>query len=157
MVESQWALWHRSYMREPDLTLHGLSIWVLGRAHPEASDYWDGNWLTLRAAVQVGESLISIHGPLFMTTDIARFRSELAAMHQSLTGEATLAGYEPNLKVTLRTRTLGHVSCQVEITPDQMTEYHRFDFELDQTYLAKLMTSCEAVTQRFPVIGQPDD
>src|SRR5882724_344446 len=31
----------------PDIKLSGLQIWVHGRQFPNATDYWDGNWLRI--------------------------------------------------------------------------------------------------------------
>jgi hypothetical protein len=123
---------------------------------PDASDYWDGNWLTVRATMHVGQSSVITEGPILMTTDFDRFRSELEKMHETLGGEASLSGYEPNLKVTLRASSLGQISGEVEITPDQLSEFHRFDIGFDQSYLPPLITACEAIVERFPVIGEPD-
>lgn len=142
-------------MSEPDLKLDGLSLWVRGRAIPDASDYWDGNWLTVRATMQVGQSSVTTEGSILMTTDFERFRSELARMHETLTGEASLAGYEPNLKVTLRASSLGQIAGRVEITPNHMSEFHSFDLGFDQTYLLPLITARGIILERLPVIGQP--
>lgn len=143
-------------MSEPDLKLGGLSLWVRDRAMSDASDYWSCNWLTVRATMQVGQSSVTTEGPILMTADFERFRSGLAHMHESLRGEASLSGYEPNLKVTLRAGSLGHIGGEVEITPDQLSEFHRFDVGFDQSYLPPLISACEAIVERFPVIGEPD-
>jgi hypothetical protein len=143
-------------MSEPDLKLGGLSLWVCGRAIPDASNHWDGNWLTVRATMHVGQSLVTTEGAILMTTDFDRFRSELAQMHETLGGEASLSSYEPNLKVTLQAGSRGQISSKDEITPDQLSEFHRFDVGIDQTYLPPLIAACEAIVDRFPVIGQPD-
>jgi hypothetical protein len=150
-------VWHRLRVSDPDLQLDGLSIWVRGRAAPDASDYYDGNWLLARATMQVGQSSVTTEGAILMTADFEQFRNQLEDMHETLTGEASLSGYEPNLNVTLRVDRLGHIIGKVEITPDQMSEFHRFDVGFDQTYLSALMTSCDAILQRFPVVGRPDD
>jgi hypothetical protein len=143
-------------MSEPNLKLDGLSLWVRGRAIPDASDCWDGNWLTVRATMHAGQSSVTTEGTIHMTTDFERFRSELAQMYETLTGEASLASYEPNLKVTLRASGLGQIAGKVEITPDHMSEFHSFEVGFDQTYLPPLITDCEGILERFPVIGEPD-
>jgi hypothetical protein len=147
---------HPFDMGKPDLTLEGLSIWVLDRQLPDATDYWDANWLTVRATMHVGHSSVTTEGSIFMTADFERFGEELASLHTKLVGEASLSSYEPNLKVTLRAGRTGHIDGEVEITPDQLSEFHRFDVAFDQTYLPALITSCETIVQRFPVIGRSD-
>ena len=106
--------------------------------------------------MQVGHSSVTTEGTILMTTDFEEFRNQIAVMHKTLTGEASLSGHEPNLNVTIRMNRLGQIGGEVEITPDYMTERHRFDIGLDQSYLPALMTSCDAITQRFPTVGQPD-
>lgn len=144
-------------MSDPDLKLGGLSIWVRHRANPEASDYWDGNWLIVRATMQVGQSSVTTEGAILMTSDFEQFRNQMAVMHETLTGESSLSGLEPNLKVTIRVNQLGQIVGEVDITPDHLTEHHRFDVGLDQSYLPTLMTSCDAISRRFPTVGQRGD
>lgn len=64
-------------MIDPDLNFGGLSLWVRGRTNPEASDYGDGNWLTVLATMKVGQSSVTTEGSILMTSDFERFRSEL--------------------------------------------------------------------------------
>lgn len=74
-------------------------------------------------------------------------------MDENLTRDATLAGYEPDLKVALRIDHLGHLEAEVEITPDHLTQFHQFRPNLDQSYLTGLIASCGSILERFPVIG----
>ena len=140
-------------MSEPDLKLANLSIWVSGRQFPDNSDYWDGNWLNLRAEVRGRGSSVATVGPILTVMDFQRFRDEAARLHASLVGRAELKGYEPNLAVELEGQTLGHVACLVDITDDHLSETHRFTFGVDQSYLAALIISCDAILKRFPQVG----
>ncbi len=76
-------------------------------------------------------------------------------MQASLAGEASLSSYEPFLNITLHADRLGRIDGQIEITPDPYTELHRFNVSLDQSYLPALITACDALLKRFPVVGQP--
>ena len=140
---------------EPDLRLGGLSIWVAGRQFPDSSDYWDGNWLVIQARMDAPGATVRCEGPILMTSDVERFRNELAAASETLAGEATLAGLEPELAVKVKVQRLGQVALEVEITPEHLTQHHRFTVDLDQSYLPAVITSCEAVLERFPVRGSP--
>ncbi|WP_129793083.1 hypothetical protein [Sphingosinicella sp. CPCC 101087] len=143
-------------MREPDIRLDGLSIWVHGREFPGTADYWDGNWLRLRATMRTSGASVTAEGAILMTTDFERFRDELVAMHDTLKGQASLSGFEPELKVTLTAGRVGEIGGEVEITPDQLNQFHRFAIGLDQSYLPSLITSCDALIERYPVVGAPD-
>jgi hypothetical protein len=140
-------------MSEPDIKLSGLSIWIRGRPLLDASNPWDANWLDLRATMQRGQTSVTTEGAILMTTDFARFRSQLTTLYDTLTGDAVLSGYEPNLNVTLSAGRLGGVGIRIEITPDQMGEFHRFEDGLDQSYLPALIASCDSVMSRFPIVG----
>ncbi len=138
---------------DPDLHFCGFSLWVDGRQFPEASDYWDSNWLMVRARMEANGARIECHGPILMTTDIQSFRAELATMIGTLAGEATLSGLEPEINVVLRMRTLGHVEGTIAITADHLSQHHSFTVEADQSHLPALSRSCDAILNRFPVIN----
>jgi hypothetical protein len=50
----------------------------------------------------------------------------------------------------------GGVEGDVEITPDHLTQRHRFTLELDQSYLPGLIASCDAILDRLPVVSAPE-
>ena len=138
---------------EPDLCLGGLSLWVDGRQFPDATDYDDGNWLNVRARMAAPGATVGCEGAILMTTDIDRFRSQLVSLRAALAGEAILAGYEPELKVTLKMQRLGQIEGEVEITPDHLNQFHRVRLDVDQSYLPALIASCDAILDRFPIFG----
>ena len=130
-----------------------MSLWVDGRQFPDTSDYWDGNWLMIRVRMEARGAKVECAGAVLMTADIERFRDQLSAMADTLTGEATLAGLEPELSVILKIQQRGHIDGLVEITPDQLNQQHRFQVETDQSYLPALIQSCNSILSRFPVIN----
>jgi len=82
--------------------------------------------------------------------------AELEELNHSLTGSASLVPLEPELSVTLTADDLGHISMEVEITPDNVTQEHTFRSELDQSYLEPLIESCRKIVNDYPVRGTPD-
>ena len=140
-------------MDEPHLKVGDLSLWVLGREFPEASNGWDEEWLSIRATIRGKASSVTTEGPILMTADFDRFRNELVTMHATLAGTASLSGYEPNLKVILAAHERGGVSGDVDITSDHLSESHHFEFELDQSYLPAIIVCCDAILERFPILG----
>jgi hypothetical protein len=104
-LESRSSPWHCPPMElDPDLTFCGLSLWVHQRQFPNATDYWDGNWLAISATMEASGAFVRCGGPILMTADIERFRNGVAAMAATLRGEAELFGLEPGLNVKLTTR-----------------------------------------------------
>jgi hypothetical protein len=141
---------------DTNLQLHGLSIYVGGREFPNASDYWDGNWLIVRASMEAKGARVDCAGPILRTTDFKRFRDELRIMAETLAGTATLSGLELELNVVFKMVSRGRMEVEVEITPDHLTQSHNFSMELDQSYLPPLITFCESILEKFPVMGAPE-
>jgi hypothetical protein len=62
---------------------------------------------------------------------------------------------EPELAVSLTAERRGHMTMVVAITPDHLSQTHRFTFTLDQTFLPPVVDSCRTILQQYPVKGQP--
>ncbi|MDH6258026.1 hypothetical protein [Bradyrhizobium sp. BR13661] len=139
---------------EPDLKLGGFSLWVFGRQFPNATDYWDGNWLNVRARIEAPGAVVQAQGCFVFAPDLASFTRELETLHTVLVGEARLRSLEPNLEITIQCGTGGHVTARFMITPDHMTQSHEFEFYLDQTYLGPFLDGCRSVLSRWPVRPQ---
>jgi len=60
---------------------------------------------------------------------------------------------EPEIAVTLRAKSSGAVEMEVQITPDQLAQEHRFTFAIDQSYLKPLSSQCVRLLNAFPVRG----
>jgi hypothetical protein len=136
---------------EPDLKLGGFSLWVFGYQYPGANDYWDRNWLNVRARVEAPGALVEAQGAIVTAPELAEFVKQLETLYTTLVGEAALRCMEPNLQVAIRGGSLGHVTVKLMITPDHMTQSHEFEFDLDQTYLGPFLDGCRSVLSRWPV------
>ena len=141
----------------PAIKLNGLQIWVHGRQFPNATDYWDGNWLRITAHCGTHGADVWTTGSILHVPDVVGWLSDLERMNQSLSGEANLVPLEPELRVKLAASTLGHISMEVEITPDNMTQEHTFRFETDQSFLEPVIESCRKIVNDYPVRGTPGD
>ncbi len=138
----------------PDLKIAGFELWIHGWAYPEAKDHDDANWLRVTAHCGANGASIRVHGSILRTTDIAGFSEHCAAMYRVGSGTAMLDPYEPELKVCLETADrVGHIRAQVEITPDHLTQSHRMEFDLDQSYLPDIIKQCGAILEDYPVRG----
>lgn len=73
---------------EPDLKLGGLSLWAESRERPDDDDYWDGNWLVIRARVEAPGSSVELRGPWLRTDEVASFLTEIEAMSKNLRGKS---------------------------------------------------------------------
>lgn len=142
---------------DPDLTVAGFQLWVHGRQFPEAEDYYDGNWLRVTAHCGASGASVWAQGAIVMVTDIYGFGDGCAAMHRGEMKAAALAPFEPELKVSLEVSdSVGHIRAQVEITPDHLLQSHRFEFEVDQSYLPGIIRQCSEIVQEYPIRGLQD-
>jgi hypothetical protein len=140
----------------PDIKLNGLQIWIHSRQFLDAEDYWDGNWLNVTAHCGTHGADVWATGAILRIPDIAGWLVALEEMNQSLSGEANLVSLGPELSVELSMSELGHIAMTVEITPDHMNQQHSFQFELDQSYLEALISSCRGVLEKYPIKSKPD-
>jgi hypothetical protein len=67
-----------------------IEIDVLGRAHPRARDYWDGNWILTTLVVHIGGFTGNI-GAQLRTDELHRFNEGLKHMQHFLEGSAVLS------------------------------------------------------------------
>jgi len=137
----------------PDMKLGGLSLWVETRERPDDDDYWDGNWLVIRATVEAPGSFVELRGPWLRTDEVASFLTEVEAMSRDLRGRAVLAPIEPAIKVALEMNATGQIAVDVEATPDHLSQRHSFDFGCDQSYLPEIIRDCRKILLRFPIKG----
>lgn len=138
---------------EPDLKLGGLSIWAEARERPADDDYWDGNWLVIRAMVEAPGSSVELRGPWLRTEEVASFLTEVEAMSKDLRGKAALVPIEPAIKATLEMSSLGQIAVYVEATPDHLEQRHSFHFGCDQSYLPEIIRGCRKILLKFPTKG----
>lgn len=142
---------------EPALRVAGFQLWVHGREFPESEDYDDGNWLRVTAHCGASGASVWAQGAILMVTDIAGFGHQCAAILGGDGKSAALDPLEPELKVSLESADLlGHLRATVEITPDHLAQAHRFEFEVDQSYLPSIIQQCSAIVKEYPIRGMRD-
>jgi hypothetical protein len=134
----------------PALVLGGLSLWVLEQAIPESVEWYDGRWLHVRAECTAPGATVAARGPLLTAEDIARLLAGMEAMHRWEASSAEMSPLEPNLVVSLTGNSRGGLRIDVRITPDSMTQEHRFFFDADLAYLAGPIVQCREILRRFP-------
>lgn len=135
---------------EPDLEIAVLRLWVHNRQFPASDDYWDGNWLNVTAECRSPGTCVHANGPIVHLGEIQTLLEQLEVLYRSLHGEARLECMEPNLDVSLRALTGGHVEVTISLTPNQLTESHTYTEHLDQTFLPSIIAECKAILGKFP-------
>ncbi len=137
---------------EPALKVAGFQLWIHGRQFPKSDHCYDGNWLRVTAHCGASGASVWAQGAIVMVTDIAGFGKQCDEMHRGNATCASLDPLEPELCISLQaTDGLGHILAQVEITPDDLSQSHRMEFGIDQSYLPNIMKQCSAIVQDYPV------
>lgn len=136
---------------EPDIQLSGLSIWIHQRQFPDATDYWDGNWLVITASCEASGASVWIHGPHIHLSEIKRLVDGVEQMQSSFSGVAELGCMEPEFDLKLKVKEQGRIEMQVSINPDHPFQSHRFKFEIDQSFLPKLIRECRKTLTEYPI------
>jgi hypothetical protein len=141
----------------PNIKIAGLAIWIHGREFPNSEDYWDGNWLNGIIHCGAEGATVRVTGSIIHLSDIARLLSETEKLQKTLTEniEIEIECIEPNLLIKFETEKLGRVKMSVDITPNHLHQKHNFVFEIDQSYLPKLISDCQATLKKYPIIGKP--
>jgi hypothetical protein len=140
--------------RPPDLVVGDLRLWIVNRQFPDNQDYWDGNWLDVRAIVKRGTTSVQATGTILHLGDISRFLAELKTLSADLVGTASLSPLEPNLKAVLSGDGRGQIQCVIQATPDHLAESHEFRDGFDQTFLPTIIGACRSILEQYPIRGR---
>ena len=135
----------------PDIKLAGFQLWVHGRQFPDAQDYWDANWLNVTAHCGAEGASVWTSGSILHLGELTQLLSGMKQLYKTLAGEAELPCIEPELHLKLAARGLGQIELEVNITPNNMLQEHRFKFAIDQSYLPEAISGCEKVLVAYPV------
>lgn len=131
-------------------------VWIkiLGRAHPDCQDYWDGNWLKVEVDIKCG-GLAAFFLADFRADEFAEFANHVNDMTKNRSETASFTTMEGCLELTLRSDRFGHlfVEGQGRDTPGRNSVI-RFEFEIDITYLPPLLVQLDEITRTWPVLGR---
>ncbi len=145
---------HEENLGPPALKVCGLQLWIHGREIPASQDYYDGNWLNVTVHCGANSASVWASGSFLMVPDLVFWLKGCEDLYAQRNGEAILNPFEPNLLITIRPLDkIGHLVMRVEITPEHLSQQHRFDFAMDQSYLPSLMAQCRAIIAEYPVRG----
>ena len=135
----------------PHIRLAGLQIWAYIRQFPQSDDYWDGNWINVTVHCGAKGADVWVSGSIIHLPEIKRWIDACENIQATLSREANLECMEPWLSVKLRMRELGQISMEVSITPDLIAQEHRFEFDVDQSYLPELINECRGILAAHPI------
>ena len=147
---------HNTEVLVGDANGEHVLVRLLRRAHPQAHDYWDGNWIACEVSVRAGAFRATFTADL-RAEEFQRFLGEVRLLQTSLEGVARFETMEEQLTLSLTRSIKGRVQVagvarDVAGTGNEL----RFEFDIDQTYLPALSGGLERGLANFPVVGSPD-
>jgi hypothetical protein len=130
-----------------------LSFRVLGRSHPEATDYWDGNWLRIGGIVSLGAFQGNVSGDI-RVEELQAFSNSLNHLYETLTGEAIFETLEDWLKIRIWVDKLGQITLS-GFVKNGVFDQNRLSFVTyaDQTFLSVPIKQIEQAIKQFPLRG----
>jgi len=140
---------------ESDMKIAGLAICIHGRQFPDSKDYWDANWLNVTVHCGAQGSSVKASGNIVHLSEIVEFLSSVERVYNGSNDKARLSCIEPNLRINLEKENLGHLRMSIDITPDHLSQKHNFLFEIDQSYMPRLISECKTILKKYPIIGKP--
>jgi hypothetical protein len=129
-----------------------LVISVAGRAYHHSKDYWDGNWLLVKAILQAQHFTATVPG-LLRAEELSDFRTKLAAFQQAPVEPVDFNTMERWLTLFIESDKLGHVRVSGSVS-DNFGLPNRLEFVLqtEQALLPETVTQVEQVIKAYPVI-----
>jgi hypothetical protein len=133
-----------------------LSVEVVGRVHPAATDFWDGNWLTARISARAG-AFRGAFGADLRTDELQRFAEQLRALEGATTGKVALESAEGWVTLALALDARGRLagSCELRDDPTGGATL-RFGLVADPAQRLDLLAALAALLEAYPVIGDPE-
>lgn len=130
-----------------------LSIVLIGRSHSEASDYWDGNWVTALVDLRAGGFRGSVGGHI-RAEELAKFHDQLVRLQELLLGSAEFTTMEGWISIQLEGNGQGHIKCHC-IIRDEPGIGNTLDCRLatDQTFTRQTLRELTEAVKTFPIIG----
>jgi hypothetical protein len=130
-----------------------VSIEVLRREHPEAHDYWDGNWLWCRVSVRAGV-FRGVFEASLRAEEFATMRDGVRTCMTDFTGTFGFETMEGQVSVVAKGNGRGHFTakCSARDAAGIGSEL-TFEMSFDQTRLAPLALELDALLRAYPVIS----
>jgi hypothetical protein len=130
-----------------------VTVEVVARLLPNATDFWDGNWLDGRVEVRAG-GFTGAYRASFRTTDFAEFAAGLGELYERLTGSTRFDTMEKQLQIDIEGDGRGHFLARCAAT-DVAGVGNRLQFDLgfDQTQIPGILSELAALCREYPVLG----
>ena len=133
-----------------------FALRLTGWQYPDRLSGSDANWVAGEVELVSGRRgrFIASHPVHARTEELAAFRSQLAAMHERLSGEASLEHLEAVFGASL-TLDAGVGQLDVFVRDRRGAELRVSGVRTDQTYVARTLQDIDRAVAEFGVRGEP--
>ena len=133
-----------------------LEIRALRRSHPDASDFWDANWIESDVLLHVGGFRARYRASL-RSDEFRSFREQVQGLEEARRDAASFATMEGQLAFALTLDKRGRVGVEGSARDDAGSRNAlAFAFEIDATYIPAILRSLNDLARKYPVVGGPD-
>jgi hypothetical protein len=132
-----------------------LTLCLWGHSHPDAEDYWDGNWLYAGIEVKAGGFSGSVGGQV-RAEELVAFGEQLKQLQETLRGTAEFKTMEDWLSIRVEGDGRGHMNFRCVILDERggRATLH-CTLATDQTFTRSTLAELAAAVEAFPVRGTP--
>jgi len=139
----------------PDIVLAGFSLWVEGRQFPDLEDYWDGNWITVRATCAGRGATSELTDSCIHLSELSRWAEMCEELLAERTPQAELPTMEPYIQAAVeRSGESGRLIARITLTPGHPAEGDVFRFAIEASDVRRLIESLQRMLARFPIRGE---
>ena len=133
--------------------LAGFQLKVLARQFPDSHDIWDGNWLNVIGECNAEGSSVRAAGPFVSLSEIIALLKTMESLHSFSSKKGEVHFMEPELELNFEANSIGGVSFSVDFTPDNLSQSHKFIFDIDLNYLSDAISQCKLILETYPIRG----
>lgn len=90
-----------------------ISILFVGRTHPNANDFWDGNWLTCQIKIEI-QGFIANFTANMRNNELEELSNSLAKLYNELKGIVEFRPLEPFIQFNFRIDKSGKIRVKCE-------------------------------------------
>lgn len=134
-----------------------LALTPLRRSHPEATDFWDGNWLKVDVTARGGAFRGAFEADL-RADELQAFADGLAALQPDGQSRAALESMEGWVALRLSLDGRGRLQGTCEVRDDPaLGATLRFPLTVEPGELPAVFSTLRAILEAFPVVGDADE
>src|SRR5438093_2752259 len=132
-----------------------LVLRVFGYERPPLDTGVDANWLQAEVELERSGGAFHARRDVSLRTDeLAAFRDQLAALVETLNGEAALSHVEEEVGCTIKLNS-GVGELEAFVRDHTAAELRVTEVRTDQSYLQRSLEDMNALVKSFPVRGEP--